>query len=148
MRTYLVILALLVIAALIAPYFLKGPDGQPLMRAEVPAAVVPGALGAGDTVYRWQDEHGVWQFGESPPQGVEAQAVVLDSESGITPLGPGWQVEERHDSTPSDAAIPADTLDLLTGAPHILQAAEAARNKVNDHTGDLEKLLDSAPGSE
>ncbi len=93
MRIYLILLVVILIAALMAPYFLKGPDGQTLMKAEIPVELLPGAVGEGDTVYRWKDAQGVWQFGEAPPEGIDSQPVVLENDARITPLGTGWQVK-------------------------------------------------------
>ena len=90
MRTYnLVILVLFLVAALIAPFFLRGPDGQPLMTLddfiEVPS---PSVSINPPQVYRWQDEHGVWQFGDDPPAGVEAQEIEIRDK--ITRVKADW----------------------------------------------------------
>ena len=39
-------------------------------------------------VYRWQDEHGVWQFGDDPPAGVEAQEIEIRDK--ITRVKADW----------------------------------------------------------
>lgn len=94
--TRLVLISLLV--ALVLPFWLRGPDGQPVMTADdlgvSPAAVgelaakarnlVSPAPAEGDSAadgpataadggyYRWQDDNGVWHFSDQSPEHLEA----------------------------------------------------------------------------
>ena len=78
----------LVIIACIAPFFIKGPDGEPLMTLDDWASDMPELpelpVNAGDTepsapqeVYRWQDEEGQWHFSNTPPDGAAVELVEI-----------------------------------------------------------------------
>ena len=67
-------------------FFIKGPDGKPLMSldelsggpessaAETNRNIKP------TKVYKWQDEDGVWQFSNTPIAEHEAEVIVLDGQ--------------------------------------------------------------------
>ena len=68
-------------AALIGPFFLEKPDGEPIMETPTAADFIPDKLmpeGANSSVsnipslsnqtfYKWQDEQGQWHYGDQPP---------------------------------------------------------------------------------
>ena len=68
-------LILLVGGLVIAPMFVKGPTGDPVMTAEdwVPDPVkeVAEAVKPANQAYRWKDAEGVWQFSDAKPTGVD-----------------------------------------------------------------------------
>ena len=86
------LIALLIIAC-IAPFFIKGPDGEPIMtiddwKIELPASVdellkrpepeLPAAeQKLPTTVYKWQDEDGQWHFANTPPDMETAETMEL-----------------------------------------------------------------------
>lgn len=93
------LIALLIIAC-IAPLFIKGPDGEPIMTIDDWAVDLPepvdrffSDLFAGRTpstpavpgtpeaepprVYKWQDEDGQWHFSNTPPNMDVAQEVEI-----------------------------------------------------------------------
>ncbi len=107
---------LVVILACVGPFFVKGPDGQPLMTLEdwmpanlaaAPTAVI-NAPPEKVTVYKWQDENGVWQFSNNPADAGSAESMELDGNINIIPA---VQVETvsatPKPAAPSAAAIPA-----------------------------------------
>ncbi len=84
------------IIACIAPLFIKGPDGEPIMslddwKIELPESLddlfgsrqsastpeVP-APSEPTTVYKWQDEKGQWHFSSMPPEVETAETMELD----------------------------------------------------------------------
>lgn len=73
--TFIVMLILLVGGLVIAPMFVKGPTGDPIMTAEdwVPDPVrdVAEAVKPANQAYRWKDAEGVWQFSDAKPAGVD-----------------------------------------------------------------------------
>ena len=94
MRLFYMVISLAIIAALVGPFFIKGPTGQPLMRV---SDVVDDTLPVKETtVYRWQDAEGVWQYGDSPP--ANANAAPVDVSPNITPIKADWAAEwaARH----------------------------------------------------
>ena len=77
----------LVILACIGPFFIKGPNGKPLMTIEdlLPAGASEPAPIESKTVYRWQDENGVWQFSDDPAAAGLAEQMVLDGNINTMP---------------------------------------------------------------
>ena len=77
--TFVVMLILLVGGLVIAPMYVKGPTGDPIMTAEdwVPDPVkdVAEAVKPTNQAYRWKDAEGVWQFSDTKPAGVDDQDV-------------------------------------------------------------------------
>ncbi|MDA0790704.1 MAG: hypothetical protein O2780_14750 [Proteobacteria bacterium] len=85
------LMVVIVILACAGPFFIKGPDGQPLMTLDdlkpditSPADLLPDALAPDPApaeptrVYKWQDENGVWQFSNNPADARGAEEVALD----------------------------------------------------------------------
>ncbi len=145
MGKYLKLVAAVLVIAVVAPLFLTGEDGKPLMTwqsfmpsTDIPTPLVPGAKGAGDTIYKWQDKHGIWQFGENPPADYKADAIVLRDDD-ITPLENGWEGEPTEAS--SSANRPASPLGVLTQGPEMLGAAKSAADKGNIHNDNLKNLM-------
>ena len=68
-------------AALIGPFFLEKPDGQPIMEMPTASDFIPDKLmsdsgssegissssSSNQTFYKWQDEHGQWHYGDQAP---------------------------------------------------------------------------------
>ena len=89
----------LLIIACIAPLFIKGPDGEPIMtlddwRIYLPQSLddlVPGASNemeqavpsAPTTVYKWQDENGQWHFSNTPPETGIAEELELSGDINV-----------------------------------------------------------------
>jgi len=80
MKLFVKILVLLLILAMAGPFFMRGPDGQPLMRlGDVTQRLkawmnkAP-SVKPGDKVelHKWQDENGQWHYSDAAPsQGSE-----------------------------------------------------------------------------
>ena len=145
MGKYLKLIIAALVITLIAPFFLEGPDGEPLMtwseimpKTELPASLIPGAKGAGDTIYKWKDKFGIWQFGEEPPEGFKAEAIVLNDDD-ITPLESGWEGEPIEPGTASKRQPSAS--NVLTQGPEMIAAAKAAAEKGNNHNSELKKIM-------
>ncbi len=75
--TFILMLILLVGGLVVAPMFVKGPTGDPIMTAEdwVPDQVkdVTEAVKPVNQAYRWKDADGVWQFSDTRPVGIDDQ---------------------------------------------------------------------------
>lgn len=137
------IIFVLLIISCIAPLFIEGPDGKPLMTVEEfkakiaqVAGLVPGVeekqilLPAPEKVYKWQDAEGNWQFGDAPPdadaQEVEVSAVNSMSGDPTAYLG-------NIEGTTARDAIREGVKDLPDGvvnpALELQQKIEAEANR-------------------
>ena len=89
MKPFLFLIGLVVLAAIAAPFFLT-IKGQALMTVdEVLDDATPNVMKTKTQIYRWQDEHGVWQFGEEPPANTST-AESVEIEDKITGLSRDW----------------------------------------------------------
>ena len=151
MRPFYVILVLALIAALGAPFFMEGPTGQPLMTVD--DFVDDNVPRPPTQVYRWQDEHGVWQFGESPAEGTDAEPV--DVSQNLTPFEAQWAAEweARHppENGGNSANIPSgspslpDLGNVYDGAA--MEKAEAAAELMEQRIHDLQGVMDEISSS-
>lgn len=101
MKLFSRLLALIVIAALAGPFFIKGPNGEPLWRVDTLWAQakfqwrrlsgnVVDALPVDQNVevYRWRNANGQWQFAAEAPPGIEADVLNIDPATNVISLGP------------------------------------------------------------
>ena len=137
------LLILIVILACIGPFFIKGPDGQPLATLEdwkmdlpdSPMDLLPDSAQESvpdvpevtevTEVYRWQDENGVWQFSNNPNDAPGAEVMALDGKINIiesAQLPPTSSPDTRK-------SIPSSIPSVATVAPG--QAAELMETVTN-----------------
>ncbi len=151
MRLFYLILALALIAAVVAPFYMKGPTGQPLMRV---SDVIDDSLPAQETtVYRWQDAEGIWQYGDTPPEHVDAEPVEVSP--NITPIKTDWAAEwaARH---PEEQAVDNGTMapgtatvgdigDIYDGKA--MQKAEHAAELMEQRIHELKNVMEDIAGN-
>lgn len=76
----------ILILACASMFFINGPDGEPLMTLDEffssskPSTAATNRDIEPTKVYKWQDEHGVWQFSNTPIAEQEAEVVMLDGQ--------------------------------------------------------------------
>lgn len=139
MKPFLILLSLAVVAALAAPFFLK-IGGQPIMTVgDVLDDATPEALKTKTDIYRWQDEHGVWQFGEEPPAQTGV-AQVVDVEDKITGLERGWDGGGRR-SAPQTPNMPIPGVGGLLQGKEIMEAAKTQVGNLNQRNEHMEAAL-------
>lgn len=161
-------MVLLLFGALALPFFMKGPNGQPIVTVDdmVGEGVVSSVsdlmpaveLGRGEPLemYSWQDEHGVWQFGERAPDQFIAAMLTVD-DSRTTTMGIEWNliddVAGSHPSTinrfnplnpidPVDFKMPNTLLDTYGAAPKLMGATQRAADALNSRQLGLDEMLD------
>ncbi len=131
MRLFSIVLILVLIGAIVAPMYIEGPNGRPLM--------APDKL-----IYRWQDEFGVWQFGEDAPAGVDAEQMHVDPEASMTLMGDEWNMADDEPTQPG-AQPPQFTisspLDVYKSAPQLIEAAKRVASQMSERTEQLDASL-------
>lgn len=133
---------------MVAPFFISGPDGQPLMTwqkfqqqffkslppiPEAAKALVPDAPKSGQTVYQWKDAKGVWHFTHETPPGEARQVSVVDNRVNIIP---GAKPAPKASQSPP----PASGEETMSPS-QVLEEARRAREGVNQYNRDLEKAV-------
>lgn len=163
LRLFVRFVAVVLTLAIAAPFYLTDPGGRPLLSLDrvtrlvaLPSAVAdmwedPAPEGTdklrveGVGVYRWQDEHGIWQFGEAVPQGVAAEAVEVQSR--ITPLGSDWRGENADEESPGSMVpgfggnpLGGSPLGAYTRAPDLLEKAKQVVDQIESRNAQLSAL--------
>lgn len=127
----------LLIIACIAPLFVKGPNGEPLMTLEdwkidLPVQIkdLVGNLTGGakklspvegqhpTQVFKWQDDEGQWHFSNAPPNLEIAEEIEISNVNLMEAYKPP--------APPSDAGLSADSesMDVSSGIPKPVQVQE------------------------
>lgn len=136
---FIKILILVVIAACVAPFFIEGPDGEPLMTLErltgesiVPEPVPDQQPSETVTVYKWQDDDGVWQFSNTPVEAPGVEIMELDGDINIVP------------STPTSSAEKVETRGLTTSIPKIPGGlTSVSPEAISEMMGTVDNLQDA-----
>jgi len=140
------VMIVLVLLALALPFFMKGPSGQPIVTLDKVVGDTEGNIAPGEPVemYRWQDEHGVWQFGEEAPEQVSAAKLTVD-DSRTTAMGSEWNL-----AAPVTQATAADSVnfkapntlnDAYRAAPELMDATRRAVDKLNNRQQGMDEFV-------
>ncbi|MEM7364720.1 MAG: DUF4124 domain-containing protein [Pseudomonadota bacterium] len=130
------IIVLLVVAACIAPFFIKGPGGEPLMTVDDWFEPSESADQDAVVVYKWQDADGTWHYTDELPPDVEGVVVSLDEPINLLP--------PPKSSAPK--ATQTETERLATGAealPGGLTISSDQMREMMDTVGGLQEDLEN-----
>lgn len=164
MRWFVRLIALIVIAALAGPFFLRGPDGRPLMTVgDLSAKVAAGAAraktglkhawtragrAAGDEdagkveMYRWQDASGQWHYADEPPAQGGAERILIDpNASRMDPVSTGV-APATGDAAPRVLPDAVPGLPSPDTARRALDEARTARDALEAREAELRKKAD------
>lgn len=143
---FYIMMMVMLLGALALPFFMKGPDGQPIVTVEEMfedsvSSIVPSKP---VEMYRWQDEHGVWQFGERAPTDVAAASITVDG-SHTNSMGSEWDVTPivagAGESAAVDFQMPNSLSDAYRAAPELMGAAQRAAGVMNSRQEEMDDLL-------
>lgn len=159
-------------AALMAPMFIIGPSGKPLMTPKdwlpdvegikdqvkkvgdlaSPANSFNDDEGTGDdkgpgrNFYKWQDERGVWQYSDKPNPNGMSKIIHVNPDANVLASGkPLETVEEVKKSTKKGFSIgmPSPTTVTPGDIPKLMDDVNNVQNLMNGREGDLNKQIDA-----
>jgi hypothetical protein len=129
-------------AALIGPFFIKSPDGKPVMEMPTAQDFIPEQLFSGGSnsntgsplssdgpsYYKWQDEQGQWHYGDQPPtDSSKVSTLQVDTNTNIIQ---GLKIEpEVTEGIPQEVNQQQKLPDRLTSGE---LSMENAVNSIND----------------
>lgn len=155
MRSLITSMLIVLVIAAVIPFTVPVKDGKPLLQFKMPTLGTPKlpdvslpSLGGEEKrnpeveVYRWKDANGVWQYSNTPPQGVkyETQTVQADANliqglaaqpSASTPVQ-----TPQGDAQPSLIATPGQALKTLDDAKNM-------DKMIQDHYSAQEKAINA-----
>ena len=147
------VIVLVILAALIAPMFIKGPDGKPLMSLDDWKVDVPGDVGellpdgaaepAGPettTVYKWQDENGQWHFSNTPQDMANAETMELSSDINIMDA---VAIPEDEPAKPQQTGVGAQA-GVMTASPEqvkeMMETVTNLQETVDQRKADMDAM--------
>lgn len=159
LKLFVRLMMLVLVLAMAGPFFLKGPDGQPMLtmddvrntaartgnnlktqwrrlRGDVGQAL--GNENAGKVeMQRWQDANGQWHYGDEVPEGIASETIYVDPDaSRMDPIP--VRRRERESSGP---ALDGPVVNPLR-AREILDDVTDARDQANERQKELSRTLD------
>lgn len=122
---------LIFVALLLAAAYLLFPSA----RQKVPG--LPAKPAEKTVYYKWQDDKGVWNLSDQPPQGVEAQQGVVNPNTNI--------IQSPSVANPAGVAtgrteVTLPGLQYVERAGKVLEDARQARDVLNDRQQQLDAL--------
>jgi len=136
MKSKIAVVVIILVAALAAPYFIKGPDGKPLLSLHNETDAQQSTEQTRQTFYKWQDDQGQWHFADEVPAGVNAVAVEVDTAANVL----------QSVTLPAEVAAekPQPEAPAEVSAPSVLPMTvdPAAIPKLIDDAKNIQTLLD------
>jgi hypothetical protein len=150
MKILVKLLLLALVAALAAPFFIKGPNGQPLINFKDLISgngVINGFTPKKETqLYRWKNAKGELQFGDNPPNGVQASKMQVKTQINsmkTVELPDGFSDHEQQPTSRFDpldgSASPLSTAPLEK-VPEMLEQIEGYQQKLDERAKALDSL--------
>lgn len=139
------IIFLVLAAAIIAPMFIKGPDGEPIMTISdwIPEKPDTSALSSSSNTtqefYRYQDEHGNWQYTDRPPEDANVETVEVDTSSNTID-----SIEIQPKKETANPAPAPGVAGYVENMANVKQDAEAVQQLMDDREGQLQEALKSS----
>lgn len=144
----------LLIIACIAPLFIRGPDGEPIMTLSdwsvpIPAfvsslldespAVAPSDPAAPIEVYKWQDEEGVWHFSDSPVDLESAEQVHIGEVNVMDPWTPPAVTPEAKGASVNQT-LPTGTSISTNQMQEMMDTVNNLQETIDERKADMDAI--------
>jgi hypothetical protein len=150
MKFFTKLLLLALVAALVAPFFIKGKNGQPLLNFKDlisnNAAIRALEPKKETKMYKWKNSKGEWQFGDTPPDGSNAAEMQVKTQINsmkTIELPDGFKDQQETDSDSRFDPLESNASPFSTApidkVPEMLEQIESYQDTLDDRS----KLLDS-----
>ena len=138
----------IVVIAIAAPFFIPGPNGTPIftldmLKFEKPSLPSFGGnedtAGGSQTLYRYQDEQGVWHYTDQPLDQDSAEQIEVSTDINLIDAPPALP---RSGSAPA-ANISANPLNAISRGAEVMEDAEQVQQMLDDRLEDMDQTLNS-----
>jgi hypothetical protein len=134
----------IVVIAITAPFFISGPNGTPIMtldKLKFSKPSLPGFGGSDETVvtetlYRYQDEQGVWHCTNQVPTDNIAEQIEISTDINLIQAPP-----TAPTSRTSESNISANPLTAITRGGEIMEDAQAVQEITDDRLDQMDQSL-------
>jgi len=148
--------------AMLFPFFMDNKDGKPMFSLPDTKDLIPSSLSSGKTIpalpsraqtfYKWQDKHGTWHYGDTPPtNGPNFSTIKVDSNTNViqsvpvlskpeptTPASTPYSPNIPNTTNPADTPL-SDVLSLER-AMNVLNDAQNVQGLMDNHNAQLEAI--------
>lgn len=161
LKLFVRLMLLVLVLALAGPFFIKGPDGEPMltmsdvkrtaartgdsfkaqwrrMKGDVGRAA--GNENAGKVkMYRWQDAQGQWHFSNEAPDGVTVEEIYVDPDASRMDPVPVTRRSSRSERSSTEVA-PGFVSPLR--AKEVIDEATGVRDEMEARNEQIKRRLD------
>lgn len=129
-------------AAVAAPYFIKGRDGKPLVDFTGNKSMdILSTEKTRQQFHKWQDEKGVWHFGDEVPEGMKTKVVKVDTAANIIrsiKVHKEEEAEGKAEISPSSLPFPGTVSPDKVG--EMMENAQNVQQLLDDRTAQMKKI--------
>jgi len=142
--------------AMLFPFFMNNHEGKPMFSLPeakdlIPSSLTPNKItpslpSSSQTFYKWQDEHGTWHYGDTPPvNGPRFSTIEVDSNTNVIQSVPVASDPKPTDSpnppNPTNTPdIPLSNVVSLERAMNVLNDAQKVQGLMDKHNAQLEAI--------
>lgn len=135
--------------AMATPYIMQQTGVVPSMEGTAASGVLssfsPDVLSTNDTrqtFYKWQDANGAWHFGDTPPQGVNAFEVSVDTAANVLrPVAaPETPANDAQANDGASSIIPLPMTVNPTQIGKLMDDAKNVQNLMDDRVKNIEAV--------
>lgn len=162
MKLFVKLMLFVVILALAGPFFIKGPNGQPMWQvSEVRNSIVLGwdrlqrrfagtvdgakqlpGMDSSVTVHRWQDETGQWHYTQNAPEGIVSDTLLIDPQTNLIslpalPEPPPVEPEANAPAAPTPVQGPIPSIEQTR---QLIEDAQALQGQVDKRDQKLREI--------
>jgi len=146
------LLLLILVLAVASPFFLKKPDGTPIMDINeflkpvqsIKEKVMPSES---KTLYRWKDDKGNWQYSDYPPDNNQAESYKVKhniNEMKTIDLPEGYKDKPEEEETarfdPTTGSKTPLTTAPIEKVPEMLDTIDNFQNKLDERQRQLDNM--------
>ncbi|MFT5719262.1 MAG: hypothetical protein ACI9T7_003475 [Oleiphilaceae bacterium] len=143
--------------AMLVPFFMNNNEGKPMfsmpetkdfipssLMTENTIQAIPSLPSSSQTFYKWQDEHGTWHYGDTPPvNGPTFSTINVDSNTNViqsVPVAPKPEstASQNTPNATNTPKIPLSNVLTLDRAMNVLNDAQNVQGLVDNHNAQLE----------
>ena len=148
MKLFVKLLVLLLILALAGPFFMRGPDGQPLMRLSDVTQRIKSWMSSGPSakpgspvkVHKWQDENGQWHYSDAAPA-QNSEVITVDPNVNVIQATPTRKPAAPEQEKPAPEK-PAPDDNKLPSIFHPIDETNKVKEELEKRNKDLKQRLD------
>lgn len=134
----------IVVIAITAPFFIPGPNGTPIMtldklkfnKPSLPSFSGSDETAVTETLYRYQDEQGVWHYTDQMPADNIAEQIEISTDINLIQAPPAASA-----SRTSEPNISANPLTALTRGGEVMEDAQAVQEMMDERLDQMDQSL-------